>query len=67
MDEGHTDKAVKIINEHTYELRITSYIENDKEPEKTGLYMIEVMTEEAKPEGFKWRDEEDAPGIYVLE
>lgn len=51
----------------TYELHITFYVENDKKPEKIGLYIIEVMTEEGKPEGFKWRDEEDAPGIYVLE
>ncbi len=38
-----------------------------KEPDKVGLYLIEVMTEEAEPEGFKWRNEEDEPGIYVLE
>ena len=42
-------------------------IRNDEEPEKVGVYLIEVMTPEAKPQGFKWKDEEDAPGVYVLE
>lgn len=50
-----------------YDLRLTVYMENDVEPNKEGLYSIQVMTDEAWPEGFKWRDEEDAPGVYVLE
>ena len=51
----------------TYEMSLTTQIENDMEPDKVGLYTIQVMTEEAEPDGFKWKDEEDAPGIYVLE
>lgn len=51
----------------TYDMFLTMYIENDTQPERIGLHSIQVMTEDAKPEGFKWRDEEDAPGIYVLE
>lgn len=31
------------------------------------MYSIQVMTEAAEPDGFKWRDEENAPGVYVLE
>ncbi len=50
-----------------YEIRFITMPKNDEEPDKVGLYLIEVMTEEAKPEGFKWRNEEDEPGIYVLE
>lgn len=54
-------------NGEEYEVNFVMYPRNDEEPEKIGLYLIEVMTEEAKPEGFKWKNEEDAPGIYVLE
>lgn len=50
-----------------YEVRFITMQHNDEEPDKVGLYLIEVMTEEAEPEGFKWRNEEDEPGIYVLE
>lgn len=50
-----------------YRIWLIAYIENENESEKIGLYSIQVMTEEAKPEGFKWRTEDDAPGIYVLE
>ena len=50
-----------------YEIRFITMPHNDEEPDKVGLYLIEVMTEEAEPEGFKWRNEEDEPGIYVLE
>ena len=31
------------------------------------IYSMQVMTNEAWTEGFKWRNEEDAPGVYVLE
>ena len=51
----------------TYEVRFVTIPQNDEEPEKEGLYLIEVMTEEAEPEGFKWRNEDDEPGIYVLD
>lgn len=50
-----------------YEVSFITIPQNDEEPEKEGLYLLEVMTEEAKPEGFKWRNEDDEPGIYVLE
>ncbi|WP_075720782.1 DUF5104 domain-containing protein [Roseburia sp. 499] len=53
--------------EKNYEVRFIVIPQNDEEPEKEGLYLIEVMTEEAEPEGFKWRNEDDEPGIYVLE
>lgn len=53
--------------EESYQLRLTIYVENSVEDEKIGLYMIQVKTEEDKPDGFKWKDEEDEPGIYVLE
>ena len=54
-------------NGQSYRMGFTLQIRNDKELDKVGLYIIEVMTPEAKPEGFKWKDEEDAPGVYVLE
>ena len=54
-------------DEQKYEVRFITMPQNDEEPDKVGLYLIEVMTEEEKPEGFKWRNEEDEPGIYVLE
>lgn len=50
-----------------YQIRFVMLPQNDEEPDKIGLYLIEVMTENAKPEGFKWKNEKDAPGIYVLE
>lgn len=50
-----------------YQVRVVTIPKNKEEPEKEGLYLLEVMTEEAKPEGFKWRNEDDEPGIYVLE
>lgn len=56
-----------INNDQKYSLNFTIQLRNDEEPEKIGLHLIEVMTEEAMPEGFKCKDEEDAPGIYVLE
>lgn len=62
-----TPKYTVTNDDESYEVRLTAYIENDVEAERVGLYSIQVMTEEAKPDGFKWRDEEDAPGVYVLE
>ena len=50
-----------------YRLRITTYTENDVDQDKEGVYMIQVMTKEAEPEGFKWKTETSAPGVYVLE
>lgn len=54
-------------DEKEYQVKFVTIPQNDEEPDKVGLYLIEVMTEEAKPEGFKWRNEEDGAGIYVLE
>ncbi len=51
----------------SYYLIFTIQSRNDKEPEKTGLHLIEVMTEEAMPEGFKWKNQKNDPGVYVLE
>lgn len=60
--------AYKVINdEEMYEICITAYVENDTEPERVGVHIIQVMMQEAEPDGFKWKDEEDDPGIYVLE
>lgn len=50
-----------------YEVNFVAYPQNDEEPDKEGIYLIEVMTEDAEPQGFKWKNEEDAPGIYILE
>lgn len=54
-------------DDEVYQMRLTVYVQNDEEPDKEGVYMIQVMTEDAWPEDFKWKDEEDAPGVYVLE
>ena len=57
-----------ITNEDTiYQMRLTMYMENDSDKDKEGLYMIQIMTDDAWPDGFKWKDEADTPGIYVLE
>ncbi len=63
LDSTYTIKN----GEREYEVTIITMPKNDEEPDKVGLYLIEVMTEEAEPEGFKWRNEDDEPGIYVLE
>lgn len=39
-------------------------IQNEEESDKIGVYSIQVMTEEAMPEGFKWREEDSVPGIF---
>lgn len=54
-------------NGQEYEMSIITMPLDDEEPDKVGLYLIEVMTEEAEPEGFKWRNEDNDPGIYVLD
>ncbi len=63
--DGHYD--VTYGDGQQYEINFVTYPRNDEEPEKIGLYLIEVMTEDAKPEGFKWRNETDDPGIYIME
>ena len=50
-----------------YQICFITYPRDDEEPDKIGLYLVHVMTEEAEPEGFKWRNEKSTPGIYVLE
>ena len=37
---------------------------NEEESDKIGVYSIQVMTDEAMPEGFKWREEDSVPGIF---
>ena len=54
-------------DDEIYRMRITTYTENDVDQDKEGVYMIQVMTKEAEPEGFKWKTETSAPGVYVLE
>ncbi|WP_075720781.1 DUF5104 domain-containing protein [Roseburia sp. 499] len=63
LDSGYTLEN----DGQEYQVRVITIPKYDEEPDKVGLYLIEVMTEEAKPEGFKWRNEDDEPGIYVLE
>ena len=53
--------------DQSYEIRLTIFSRNDTERDKIGLYSIQVMTPEAKPEGFKWRNENGDPGVFVLE
>ena len=50
-----------------YYLIFTIQLRNDEEPDKVGLHLIEVITEEVMPEGFKFKNHKSAPGIYVLE
>lgn len=64
---------IKVISTHykvkdssqDYKMTITTYVENDIDSDKIGLYSIEILTPGADHDGFKWRDEEDAPGIYI--
>lgn len=64
---------IKVISTHykvkdssqNYKMTITTYVENDIDSDKIGLYSIEVLIPDADYDGFKWRDEEDAPGIYI--
>jgi len=50
-----------------YEIMLTILSREDREPDKIGLYSIQVMESEEWPEGFKWREEDDDPGVFVLE
>ncbi len=50
-----------------YKMRVVTCPRDDEEPDKIGLYLVQVMTEETEPEVFKWKNEKSAPGIYVLE
>ena len=54
-----------IINDgYKYKMRLITYIQNEEESDKIGVYSIQVMTDEAMPEGFKWREEDSVPGIF---
>lgn len=58
----------KITNDDKkYQMRLTVYVENDLDRDKEGLYMVQIMTDDAWTDGFEWKDEEDNPGIYILE
>lgn len=50
-----------------YQIDICLQMRNDFEPSKEGVHLIEIIREEEKPEGFKWKEKEDAPGVYVAE
>lgn len=39
--------------------------QNDEEPEKTGLHLIEIIKKDSIPEGFKPKSIDAKPGIYV--
>ena len=30
-----------------------------------GLYLLQITTEEVHVEGFKWKNKDDDPGIYI--
>ena len=49
-----------------YQMCFVTCPRNDEEPDKIGLYLVQVMIEEAKPEGFKRESENSAPGIYMV-
>jgi len=50
-----------------YRMMITAYTQNVVEIDKVGIHMIQIFKEDAVPNGFKWKDEDDVPGIYVFE
>lgn len=66
-------EIVKVISTHykvkdskqDYKMTITTYVENDIDSDKIGLYSIEILTPDADYDGFKWKDEQDIPGIYI--
>lgn len=40
-------------------------MQNDYDPSKEGVHFIEMIREEDHYEGFKWKNKEDSPGIYL--
>ena len=50
-----------------YQINICLQMKNDFEPSKKGVHSIEIIREEEKSENFKWKEKEDAPGVYVAE
>lgn len=60
-----TYKGIK--DNQDYQVRFVTYPQNDEEPDKIGLYLVEMITEDAEPEGFKWKNENSQPGVYVQE
>lgn len=50
-----------------YQINICLYMRDDFEPAREGVHLIEVIREEEKPADFKWKEEKDAPGVYVAE
>lgn len=56
-----------LIADKPYEIMHTILLREDTEPDKIGLYSIQVMESEEWPEGLKWREENDDPGVFVLE
>ena len=50
-----------------YDLVICLQMENEFEPSKEGVHLIEIMKQEDEPAGFKWKTKDAAPGVYVAE
>ena len=49
----------------TYLIRIVVYSRNDFDESMKGLYLLQITTEEVHVEGFKWKNKDDDPGIYI--
>ena len=41
------------------------YSRNDFDESMKGLYLLQITTEEVHVEGFKWKNKDDDPGIYI--
>ena len=50
-----------------YELVICLQMRNDFDPSMEGVHLIEIIKVEDEPADFKWKNEDDAPGVYVAE
>ena len=62
------DIALMVTDEgKDYELVICLQMRNDYEPSMEGVHLIEMIKVEEEPAGFQWKNEDDAPGVYVAE
>ena len=50
-----------------YQIRICLIMKDDYDPSREGIHLIEIIREEEKPSGFKWKMKDAPPGIYVGE
>ena len=55
------------IDEVNYRMMITAYTKNVVEADKVGMHMIQIFKADNVPNGFKWKDENDIPGIYIID